>query len=45
MATVFNKEIGSNTSATINTLDDEANDEQIDDKENREKVNRFQFLA
>jgi len=41
MSTVFNKEIGSNTSATINTLDDEANDEQIDDKENREKVNRF----
>jgi hypothetical protein len=41
MATVLNKEIGSNTSATINTLDDEANDEQIDDKENREKVNRF----
>jgi hypothetical protein len=38
MSTVFNKEIGPNTSAAINTVDDEANEEQPDDKENREKV-------
>ncbi|CAF1209495.1 unnamed protein product [Rotaria sordida] len=39
MSNVFNKEIGSNTSAAINTLDYEANDEQADDKENRGKTN------
>jgi hypothetical protein len=44
MSTVFNKEIGSNTSTTINTLDDEVNEEQVDDKENREKVKEIFFL-
>ncbi|CAF3624233.1 unnamed protein product [Adineta steineri] len=39
MSSVFNKELGSNTSTTMNTIDDEANEEQVEDKENREKTN------
>ncbi|CAF4309063.1 unnamed protein product, partial [Rotaria magnacalcarata] len=35
MSTVFNKELGSNTLAAMNTIDYEANEEQADDKENR----------
>jgi hypothetical protein len=38
MSNVFNKEWAANTSATINSLDEEVNEEQADDKENREKV-------
>ena len=40
MSTVFNKELGWNASATLNTLDDDIAEEPTDDKENREKVRR-----
>ena len=41
MSTEFNKELGWNASATLNTLDDDINaDEPTDDKENRDKVSR-----
>lgn len=39
MSTVFNKESGSNMSSTINTMDYEANEDQLDNKENRDKTN------
>jgi len=37
MQTVFNKEL------SLNTVDNEANEDQRDDKENQEKVERFFF--
>ncbi|CAF2397134.1 unnamed protein product [Rotaria sp. Silwood2] len=39
MSSLFSKEINTNTFAVVNTLDDAKNDEQIDDKENRDKTN------
>ncbi|CAF4165328.1 unnamed protein product, partial [Rotaria magnacalcarata] len=45
MSTVFNKELGSNTLAAMNTIDYEANEEQADDKENREKTNETSKAA
>ena len=41
MSTVFNKELGSNTSTAINNIDDEVNEDQVEDKENREKVKKI----
>ena len=38
MSSVFNKEWTANTSTAINSPDEEVNEEQVDDKENREKV-------
>ena len=38
MSILFNKDYSSTTSTTINSVDYEANDDQPDDKENREKV-------
>jgi hypothetical protein len=46
MSNVFSKELGGNNSVTTtNVVDEEINEEQIDDKENREKVflNLFVF--
>lgn len=38
MSSIFNKEISSNTLAAMNNIDYEANEDQTEDKENREKV-------
>ena len=42
MSILFSKEINGNTS--VNTHDEEINEEQIDDKENREKVKKKNFF-
>jgi hypothetical protein len=38
MSNVFSKELGGSTSTNTNVIDEEINEEQIEDKENREKV-------
>lgn len=45
MSTVFSKEMNVNNSSNTNRLVEEINEEQIDEKENREKVvNVFLFI-
>ncbi len=41
MSTLFNTETGVNTSSNTNVLDEEANAEQIDEKEKVEKILPF----
>ena len=42
MSSLFSKELATNSAAlTNNTLDNEGNEEQIDDKENRDKVTKI----
>ena len=38
MSNVFSKELGGSTTTSTNGIDEEINEEQIEDKENREKV-------